>query len=192
VFHYKTVRSNAFESGHEFDVAHVLRHPVEWLSTVFRSHSAQTDYWWTRRLQNQMRRRRCGPTGNRTSLEILAGFPRTTQMTLRRLLSVAALLALSAAPALAQTAAPAQPAAPAVAAPAKPATPVAAAPIAKKINLNTATATELDTLPQIGPARAKAIVDARTKSPFKNWDDFVARKVVPANAEAAIKSMVAF
>jgi competence protein ComEA len=133
-----------------------------------------------------------GQPGNRTSLEILAGFLRTTQMTLRRLLSVAALLALSAAPALAQTAAPAQPAAPAVSAPAKPATPVAAAPIAKKINLNTATATELDSLPQIGPARSKAIVDARTKSPFKNWDDFVARKVVPTNAEAAIKSMVTF
>jgi competence protein ComEA len=125
-------------------------------------------------------------------LEILAGFLRTTQMTLRRLLSVAALLALSAAPALAQTAAPAQPTAPAVAAPAKPATPVATAPVAKKINLNTATAADLDKLPQIGPARAKAIVDARTKSLFKNWDDFVARKVVPTNAEAAIKSMVTF
>jgi len=113
-------------------------------------------------------------------------------MTLRRLLSVAALLALSAAPALAQTAAPAQPTAPAMTAPAKPATPVATAPIAKKINLNTASATELDTLPQIGPARAKAIVDARAKSPFKNWDDFVARKVVPANVEAAIKDTITF
>ena len=111
-------------------------------------------------------------------------------MNLRRLLSVAAFLALSAAPALAQVAAPAQPA---VAAPAKTtATPAATAPIVKKINLNTATATEIDTLPQIGPARAKAIVDARVKSLFKNWDDFVARKVVPANAEAAIKDKVTF
>jgi len=114
-------------------------------------------------------------------------------MNLRRLLSVAAFLALSAAPAFAQVAAPAQPAAPAVVAPAKPATtPAATAPIVKKINLNTATATEIDTLPQIGPARAKAIVDARAKSLFKNWDDFVARKVVPANAEAAIKDKVTF
>jgi competence protein ComEA len=111
-------------------------------------------------------------------------------MNLRRLLSVAAFLALSAAPALAQVAAPAQPA---VAAPAKTtATPAATAPIVKKINLNVATATEIDTLPQIGPARAKAIVDARGKSQFKNWDDFVARKVVPANAEAAIKDKVTF
>jgi competence protein ComEA len=133
-----------------------------------------------------------GQPGNHTSLEILAGFFRTTQMTLRRLLSVAALLALSAAPALAQTAAPAQPTAPAVSAPAKPATPVAAAPIAKKINLNTANVTELDGLPQVGPNRAKAIMDARAKSPFKNWDDFVARKVVPSNVEAAIKDKVSF
>src|SRR5215813_13690663 len=93
----------------------------------------------------------CQP-GTRTSLKILAGSPRTTQMTIRRLLSVAALLTLSAAPALAQTAAPAQPTAPAVAAPAKSATPVATAPIAKKINLNMATVTELGTLPQISPA----------------------------------------
>jgi competence protein ComEA len=125
--------------------------------------------------------------------KFLAGSPRTTPMNLRRLLSVAALLALSAAPVLAQVAVPAQPAAPAVAAPAKTtATPAATAPIVKKINLNTASATELDTLPQIGPARAKAIVDARAKSLFKNWDDFVARKVVPANAEAAIKDKVTF
>ena len=57
--------------------------------------------------------------------------------------------------------------------------------VAKPVNLNTATAAELDALPQIGPARAKAIVDARAKAKFKNWDDFVARKVVPSNAEAA-------
>ena len=137
-----------------------------------------------------------GHPGNRTSLEILAGF-RTTQMNLRRLLTVAALLAVSAAPVFAQTATPPTPAqpkaaAPAVSAPAKTATPVATAPIVKKINLNTASATELDGLPQIGPARAKAIVDARGKGPFKNWDDFVARKVVPSNAEAAIKDKVTF
>ena len=57
---------------------------------------------------------------------------------------------------------------------------------------DTATATELDTLPQIGPARAKAIVEARAKGKFKNWDDFVARKVIPSNAVAAIKDLVSF
>jgi competence protein ComEA len=109
-----------------------------------------------------------------------------------RLLSTAALLAVFATPILAQTTQPTKPAAPAAAAPAKPAAPAVATPIAKKVNLNTATSNELDGLPQIGPARAKAIVDARTKAKFKNWDDFVARKVVPSNAEAAIKNLVSF
>ena len=113
-------------------------------------------------------------------------------MSTRRILWVAALLSAISAPVFAQTPQPAKPAAPAVTAPAKPATPAAPAPVANKINLNTATATELDTLPQIGPARAKAIVEARAKGPFKNWDDFVARKVVPSNAEAAIKDRVSF
>ena len=35
-------------------------------------------------------------------------------------------------------------------------------------------------------------MDARGKTKFKNWDDFVARKVVPSNAEAAIKDLVSF
>ena len=60
------------------------------------------------------------------------------------------------------------------------------------LNINTATADELDGLPQIGPARAKAIIEARAKAKFKNWDDFVARKVVPADSVAAIKDVVSF
>ncbi|MBY0611771.1 MAG: helix-hairpin-helix domain-containing protein [Beijerinckiaceae bacterium] len=90
--------------------------------------------------------------------------------------------------------APKAPAAPAVAAPAaKAAAPATAvAPKAQLVNLNTATAEQLDGLPQIGAARAKAIVEARAKGKFKNWDDFVARNVVPANAEAAIKDKVTF
>lgn len=96
-------------------------------------------------------------------------------------------------PAPAAKAEPAKPA-PAATAPAKPA-PAAAAPAATagaRINLNTASAEELDKLPQIGPARAKAIVEARAKGKFKNWDDFVARKAVPANAISAIKDKVSF
>jgi competence protein ComEA len=113
-------------------------------------------------------------------------------MSTRRILWVAALLAAISAPVFAQTPQPAQPAAPAVTTPAKPANPATPAPVVNKINLNTATSTELDKLPQIGPARAKAIVEARAKDKFKNWDDFVARKVVPSNAEAAIKDLVSF
>jgi competence ComEA-like helix-hairpin-helix protein len=90
---------------------------------------------------------------------------------------------------------PAAPAAPAAQAP-RPAAPAAAAPAATQatlVNLNTATETELDKLPQIGPARAKDIIEARTKNGrFKNWEDFVARNVVPKNAEEAIKGKVRF
>ena len=113
----------------------------------------------------------------------------------RRVLVTSALLALLSVPAFAQGTQPAQPAkpAPAVTAPAKPATTGAAtAPQVAKTNLNTATAAELDKLPQIGPVRSKAIIEARAKAKFKNWDDFVARKVVPADAAAAIKDVVSF
>ena len=113
----------------------------------------------------------------------------------RRVLVTSAMLALLSVPAFAQGTQPAQPAkpAPAVTAPAKPATTGAAtAPQVAKTNLNTATAAELDKLPQIGPARSKAIIEARAKAKFKNWDDFVARKLVPADAAAAIKDVVSF
>src|SRR6516165_8348791 len=107
----------------------------------------------------------------------------------RRVLVTSAMLALLSVPAFAQGTQPAQSAKPAPAvtapAPAKPATTGAAtAPQVAKTNLNTATAAELDKLPHIGPARAKA--------KFKNWDDFVARKVVPADAAAAIKEVASF
>src|SRR5262245_6745500 len=101
-------------------------------------------------------------------------------------------LALLCAPAFAQGTQPAKPAAPAPAAAAPATTGAATAPIAAKVNLNTATATELDKLPQIGPARSKAIMEARTTAKFKHWDDFVARKVVPADVAALIKDRVTF
>jgi competence protein ComEA len=125
-------------------------------------------------------------------------------MTRLRLVSAAALFALSSSLAFAQapaapTTAPKAPAAspPPVVTTAPAPAPAVAAPKAnaeqaKKINLNTATAAELDNLPQIGPARAKDIIEARTKGKFKDWADFTTRKVVPANAESAIKDLVAF
>ena len=89
---------------------------------------------------------------------------------------------------------PGQPAAPATpAAPAAPAAPRVAAPAPAAqgtlVNLNTASKDQLDTLPQIGDARATAII---AKRPYKDWNDFVAKNVVPANAEAAIKDKVRF
>jgi DNA uptake protein ComE-like DNA-binding protein len=115
----------------------------------------------------------------------------------KRVLVTSAVLALLSVPAFAQGTQPAtqpmQPAKPAVAAPAKPATTGAAtAPVAAKTNLNTATAADLDKLPHIGPVRSKAIIEARAKEKFKNWDDFVARKVVPSDAVAALKDVVTF
>ena len=83
-------------------------------------------------------------------------------------------------------------AAPAVSAKATPLAPTAAAVKAEPVNLNTASSADLDTLPQVGPARAKAIIEARTKSRFKDWPDFTARKVVPTNVEAAIRNRVTF
>jgi competence protein ComEA len=80
--------------------------------------------------------------------------------------------------------------APVVTAPTK-AAPTTAAKTAP-VNLNTATVEQLDALPQIGAARAKAIVEARAKAKFKDWADFEARNVVPKNAEAAIKDKVFF
>jgi competence protein ComEA len=78
---------------------------------------------------------------------------------------------------------PAAPAAPAAATPAK-----AAAPAAKKlVNINTATAAELDALPQIGEARTKAIIAGR---PYKSLDELASKAKLPANAVDAIKGLV--
>jgi len=113
-------------------------------------------------------------------------------MLIRRVLVTSVALALLSAAAFAQGTPPATPA-PAVIAPAKPATTGAVtAPVAAKTNLNTASMAELDKLPKIGPARSKAIIEARSKEKFKNWDDFVARKVVPSDAVAALKNVVSF
>lgn len=100
---------------------------------------------------------------------------------------------------------PAQPTAPAAPAQTAPRTtapaPAAAttAPVQRPaqqgqlVNLNTAPEAELDKLPQIGAARAKAIIENRTKNGrYKDWNDFVARGVIPSNAEAAIKDKVRF
>jgi DNA uptake protein ComE-like DNA-binding protein len=61
-----------------------------------------------------------------------------------------------------------------------------------KVNLNTATIKELDRLPQIGADRALAIIAARNQARFKDWNDFMSRKVIPVTAVAAIKDLVDF
>jgi competence protein ComEA len=111
-------------------------------------------------------------------------------MTIQRFLAAIAIVSLISGAIIAQGTQPAYSEAAAKTAPKT--TPKATTPVTEKVNLNTANAQELDKLPQIGPARAKAIIDARAKGTFKSWDDFVARKVVPANAERAIKDLVIF
>jgi len=123
-------------------------------------------------------------------------------MTKSRFLMALAALAISAGPNFAQTATqpatPAKPAAPMAAPaapavqPAKPVVPAATQAQAKKININTATAAELDTLKGIGEARSKKIIEERAKAKFKNFDDLVKRSVLPANVEAEIKDKITF
>lgn len=121
-------------------------------------------------------------------------------MTIKTFLSAFLAAGLLAGSALAQTA---QPAAPAATTPppaaARPATPAPAArtslPAGTKVNLNTASAEQLDSLPQIGKARAKVIMDERAKAPFKDWADFEKRMQhtsVNAGVKAKIKDLVSF
>ena len=72
----------------------------------------------------------------------------------------------------------------ATAAPAKAAAPKA---VVKLVNLNTATAAQLDALPKIGKARTKAIIAGR---PYASVDDLISKKVLPKDAFEAIKAKV--
>ena len=86
-------------------------------------------------------------------------------------------------PAAAAPKAAAAPAAPAKATPAK----ADAKAAVKLVNLNTATAAELDALPTIGKARTKAIIAGR---PYASVDDLIKKKVLPKNSFDAIKAKV--
>jgi DNA uptake protein ComE-like DNA-binding protein len=93
--------------------------------------------------------------------------------------------------------APAAPAAPTTApaattqaAPAKPAAKPAAAAAAKPspespVNVNTATAKELDALPGIGKSRAAAIIKGR---PYKSVDEIDTKKIIPHAVYEKIKA----
>jgi competence protein ComEA len=58
------------------------------------------------------------------------------------------------------------------------------------INLNTASATDLDTLPGIGPATATKIIASREEKPFASVDDLVSRKIVTPAILAKFRSQV--
>jgi len=115
----------------------------------------------------------------------------------KRLLTFTALIGLAATPVLAQSTMPASPTHPAVTAPAVKAAPLPAAttPMTMLTNLNTATAEQLDALPEMGKARTKAILDERAKGKFKDWIDFDTRMTATslnAAVKAKIKDLVTF
>jgi DNA uptake protein ComE-like DNA-binding protein len=97
-------------------------------------------------------------------------------------------LALVSAPVTAQTAAPGAAPKPAASSPAKAAAPAASpAAHATPIDINSATKDELDGLPQIGAARAEAIIKGR---PYRAKSDLVEKKIVPQNVYNGIKDRI--
>ena len=59
-----------------------------------------------------------------------------------------------------------------------------------KVDLNKATADELDTLPGIGPATAAKIIASRTESPFIIVDDLRARGLISERVLGEIRALV--
>jgi competence protein ComEA len=112
------------------------------------------------------------------------------------LAALTAMLALIAAPALAQIPAPSPPAKPSTPSPApvtpatKPAAPgatTAAPPQGGLIDINAASKEQLDALPQIGPARAEAIIKGR---PYRAKNDLLDKGILPQNAYEVIKDRI--
>jgi competence protein ComEA len=63
--------------------------------------------------------------------------------------------------------------------------------VSGKININTATAQQLDSLPGIGEAYSRRIVDSRAvDGPYKTTDELVGRRVIPAATFAQIRDLI--
>jgi competence protein ComEA len=111
-------------------------------------------------------------------------------MRMTHIIAAVVLSAFIAAPATAQTPAPAPATkmapAPAPAAKMAPA-PAPAAKMGPLLDINSASKAELDALPQIGPARADAIIKGR---PYKGKDDLINKSIIPQNAYDAIKDKI--
>ncbi|HLM40430.1 MAG TPA: helix-hairpin-helix domain-containing protein [Microvirga sp.] len=108
-------------------------------------------------------------------------------MRLSHLGALAALSLLLASPALAQTAAPSASTPSTAAKPPAAAAPAATSSQGALIDINTASKDDLDKLPQIGSARAEAIIKGR---PYRAKNELVDKKIIPQNAYDAIKDRV--
>ena len=71
--------------------------------------------------------------------------------------------------------------------PGQPTAPMSSTAQGKLVDINHASASELDALPGVGKARADAIIKNR---PYKGKDDLVARHVLPQNVYNAIKDKI--
>jgi len=59
------------------------------------------------------------------------------------------------------------------------------------ININTAAADQLESLPGIGAARARSILNSRTSDgPFATIEDLLARKVIPESVYTEIAPLI--
>jgi len=103
-------------------------------------------------------------------------------MKLGRYLGAIGLSLLLAMPVAAQTASPSKSPATAPSATAK-----ATQPAGQLVDINSASAEELDKLPGVGPARAKAIIANR---PYGGKDDLNNRKIIPPNVYNQIKDKI--
>lgn len=113
-------------------------------------------------------------------------------MTSSLLRTLAVLACFASVPALSQSPSPSAPTAKPMpsAAPSSGAKPEAAAPTMAKaalIDLNSATAEELDALPGIGAARSGAIIKGR---PYKGKDELVSKKILSESVYEGIKDKV--
>ena len=109
-------------------------------------------------------------------------------MRLNRYLATIGLSMLLALPAGAQTASPSKsPSSPAATAPSATGKPTGKSQAGQLVDINSASAEELDRLPGVGPARAKAIIANR---PYNGKDDLTQRKIIPPNVYSQIKDKI--
>jgi DNA uptake protein ComE-like DNA-binding protein len=111
------------------------------------------------------------------------------EMRIARYLSAIGLSIILTLPALAQTTSPSKsPSAPGATAPsAAPSATTKSQPAGELLDINSASAEDLDKLPGVGPARAKAII---THRPYFGKDDLVNKKIIPSNVYAQIKDKI--